>query len=93
MTSQKRIRNTFFSAFILASFSLLDLCLGAPCVTGTYSATGQDTPSACIQCPGGTNSASGSTTCSAPIAGLVPCGLYAKGGAAVLCPPDHFCPS
>jgi len=67
-------------------------CLGGPCAAGTYSATGQDTLSACIACPEGTNSASGSTTCSAPITGSVACGLYVNNGAAVLCPPNYFCP-
>jgi hypothetical protein len=67
-------------------------CLGATCPAGTYSATGQDTPPGCIACPEGTNSTSGSTTCSGPITGSVPCGLYVKGGEAVLCPPDYFCP-
>ena len=68
-------------------------CLGGPCVAGTYSATGEDFPSACIQCPEGTSSASGASTCWAPITGSVSCGLYVNGGVAVLCPPDHFCPS
>lgn len=62
-------------------------------MAGTYSATGKDTPSACIPCPEGTSSASGASTCWAPITGSVSCGLYVNGGVAVLCPPDHFCPS